>query len=105
VLRDSDTRTRFGWLHENRVAEPTRDSSGDIPWSLAPLARRHSEVGHYRQALRGKDGLRDGLVHSKCRAQHAGTDVGDVSQFKKTLHGAVFSVGTVKNREDHVDAA
>ena len=52
----------------------------------------------------GEEALHDVLVHAGGRAEDTGADVGDSGEFEETLDGAVFAEGSVKNREDDVEA-
>ena len=84
-----------GWCPRERSTDAVR----------SPLASRSTVTYGTMEPVCGEDGLRDGLVHPECRAEHSGTNVGHVGELEEALHRAVFAVRPVEDREDDVDAA
>ena len=51
----------------------------------------------------GKKTLHHVLVHARGGAENAGADVGDASQLKQPLDGAVLAKGAVQDGKYHVE--
>ena len=57
-----------------------------------------------RGQLRSRErSLHHDLVHRDRRTDDPRTDVGEVGELEEPLHGAVLTIRTVQEREDHVD--
>ena len=98
---DAHTRSQIGRLDEARKPE-TRGHLDAAFTVFAPLpAPKRHPVGD-RDLVIAQHLFHLDLVHAQCRAEHTGTDVGHIGQIKEALHGAVFAIGSVQNRENHV---
>ena len=56
-----------------------------------------------RDMVREHDILEDALVHPNRGAGHTGADIRQIGQFEETLHGAIFTIGAMEGREDHIE--
>ena len=100
---DPDGGSQVGRFHEAGVAQLGRHLLLQPPSTIPPVVPFDGQEGSGRQSLLLEQALHYVLVHGDGGTQHAGAHVGDIGQLKQALDGAVFSEGTVKHREDHVD--
>ena len=95
-LRHPDGRAHVGRLDEARetqLARQLRRQSGRaLVIGERPVAGLGNPVG-------GQHLLGHRLVHRQRRAEHAGSDVGDVGQLEQALHGAVLTHRPVQQRQ------
>src|SRR5262245_17240126 len=101
---DADAGAEVRRLHEVRKAELARDTGAHGGGILTPLPTRHHEVLDDRQAVGAEDGLHGGFVHAHGGGQHAGADVGNVSELEESLDRPVLAVRAVEHDDDDVEA-
>ena len=58
---------------------------------------------HHRQARDGEETLHHIFIHAGSGAEHSCADVRNSGEFEKALNSPVFSEGSMKHGEDHID--
>ena len=90
-------------FHEHRVAERLLDRRERLRAAAFPVDAADDRIRADRQAVRGEHDLHDPLVHADRGREHAGADVRHVGELEQPLDRAVLAVGSVQDREDHVE--
>ena len=68
-----------------------------------PVRAQDEFPGNNGKARVAKQALHHILIHAGGGGKHAGSDVGNIRQFQKSLHRTVFAEGPVQDGENDID--
>ena len=103
-LPHTHARTCTGWLNKDRQRHLFCHGTNGLG-SFVPVIALDGAPRGYFDASSLQNGLGEVLVHAQARGQNSRADIWKTEQFQHSLNGAIFTEGSMQNREYNVNVA